>query len=112
MPVSAEARSQGPPRLALRLARGRLPQEITDALLGDLEEEYRNRSSAGTTRSANDLWFWAQVLMLRGWALRRASRSLRDRRPTFERNRPRRVGNDRDIWSRMPMHPQDLKYAV
>ena len=110
--MSAEARLPGPPRLATWLARGRLPEEITDAVLGDLEEEYRNRREGGASRSAADAWFWGQVFALRGWALRRASRRLRDRRPTFERNRPRRAGTDRSIWSRLPMHPQDVKYAV
>jgi len=112
MHVSAEGGYPGPPRLAAWLARSRLPVEITEALLGDLEEEYRSRRTTGVSRPAADIWFWGQAIALRGWALRRAARRLRARQPTFERNRPRSAGNDGDFWSRMPMHPQDLKYAA
>jgi len=112
MDMLAEAGYPAPPKLAIWLARRRLPPEISDALLGDLEEEYRNRHSAGVSRLASDGWFWGQVIALRGWALRRASVRLQARRPTFERNRPRKVGTDRDLWSKMPMHPQDVKYAI
>lgn len=49
-----------------------MPAEIADAVLGDLEEEYSYRRGAGGSRVGTDIWFCGQVLMLRGWALRRA----------------------------------------
>jgi predicted permease len=107
------AEAPSPPRLACALARGRLPEELGDAVLGDLEEEYRTRVLPRQGRMGADLWFWGQVVGLRAGALRRISRRLRAMRPTWERNRPRRVGSEEpDLWSRMPMRPEDIKYAV
>jgi len=105
-----------PPRAARALARFRLPAELAEAVTGDLEEEYRGRVLPSRGRVRADLWFWGQVVGLRAGALRRVSRRLRAMRPTWERNRPRRVRaadrDERDLWSRMPMRPEDLKYAV
>jgi len=102
-----------PPRLACALARGRLPEELGDAVVGDLEEEYRVRVRPRRGRVRADLWFWGQVVGLRAGVMRRISRRLRAMRPTWERNRPRRVGSEEpDFWSRMPMRPEDVKYAV
>lgn len=103
----------GPPRLAAALVRGRLPEDLADVILGDLEEEYHRRVLPSLGRARADLWFWGQVVGLRTGPLRRVSRRLRAMRPTWERNRPRRVGSDEpDLWSRMPMRPEDLKYAL
>ena len=114
MPAERDTRpSPGPPRAASALARLRLPAELAEAVTGDLEEEYRGRVLPRRGRVRADLWFWGQVVRLRAGALRRVSRRLRAMRPTWERNRPGRVGSDeRDLWSRMPMRPEDVKYAV
>jgi predicted permease len=102
-----------PPHLATLLIQARLPRDLADAVAGDLEEEYRIRVRRLRGRRRADLWYWGQALALRAGALRRVSRRLRAMRPTWERNRPRRAGGDRpDFWSHMPMHPDDLKYAV
>lgn len=102
-----------PPRAARALARLRLPADLADAVTGDLEEEYRARVLPRRGRVRADLWFWWQVVRLRAGALRRVSRRLRAMRPTWERNRPGRAGSDEhDLWSRIPMRPEDLKYAV
>ncbi|MGD8321201.1 MAG: ABC transporter permease [Gemmatimonadota bacterium] len=106
-------RSASPPWLASALARGRLPEELAEAVVGDLEEEYRLRILPARGRMRADLWFWGQVVGLRAGTLRRISRRLKAMRPTWERNRPRRVGSEEpDFWSRMPMRPEDLRYAV
>jgi predicted permease len=103
----------GPPRLADLLVRWRLPSDVADAVAGDLHEEYALRIAPSRGALAADLWYWGQVLSLRAGALRRVSRRLKAMKPTWERNRPRRVGHDQpDFWSRMPMRPDDLKYAV
>jgi len=102
-----------PPWLAALLVRGRLPGDLVDAVAGDLEEEYRSRVHRAGGRAAANLWYWGQALTLRAGTLRRMSRRLTVMRPTLERNRPRRVGSDRpDFWSRMPMRPDDFKYAA
>ncbi len=102
-----------PPRLAAWLMRIRLPQELADAVSGDLEEEYRERVSPTRGRLAADLWFWGQALILRSFALHRASRRLRAMRPTWERSGPRRADDDSfDPWGVMPVRPEDVKYAV
>ncbi len=102
-----------PPRLATILVRWRLPVDLADAVAGDLHEEYALRVAPAHGSWTADLWYWGQALALRAGALRRISRRLEAMRPTWERNRPRRVGTDRpDIWSRMPMRPEDLKYAI
>ncbi|HSG47607.1 MAG TPA: ABC transporter permease, partial [Longimicrobiales bacterium] len=102
-----------PPRLAALLVRWRLPAELAEAVAGDLHEEYALRVAPSRGRWVADLWYWGQALSLRAGALRRVSRCLTSMRPTWERNRPRRVGSDQpDLWSRMPMRPEDLKYAV
>ncbi len=109
-------RIRPPPRLATLLLGIRLPKEVAEAVVGDLEEEYRTRVVPRAGRLLADLWFWGQVVGLRAGALRRISRRLRAMRPTWERNRPQRlraVGSEEpDFWSRMPMRPEDLKYAV
>ncbi len=103
-------RRDSPPRVAAFLIEARLPAELAEAVLGDLEEEYRTRVGRG--RLPAYLWYWGQALVLRAAKLRRLSRRLRDVQPTWERNRPRRVrGGPTDIRSRI-MRPEDLKYAV
>ena len=102
-----------PPRLATLLIQRRLPCELAEALAGDLEEEYRTRvlPVRGSVRA--DLWYWGQALALHSGRLRRLSRRLGAMRPTWERNRPRRVGRDQpDFWSKMFMYSEELKYAV
>lgn len=37
-----------PPRLAELLVRWRLPEELSEAVAGDLEEAYRKRAAAGS----------------------------------------------------------------
>jgi putative ABC transport system permease protein len=71
-----------PPRLALRLLSWRLPDEIVDAVSGDLEQEHAERIARGRSRVAADLWFWGQALTVRGGALRRAARRMRTARPS------------------------------
>jgi predicted permease len=64
-----------PPRLPSALARLLLPAELQDVILGDLEEEYRERlEESGRLRAA--AWFWFQVAALRPLRLRRALRRL------------------------------------
>ncbi|MCG6957728.1 MAG: ABC transporter permease [Gemmatimonadetes bacterium] len=102
-----------PPRWATLLMEARLPSELAEAMAGDLEEEYRNRVLPARGKARADLWYWGQALGLRAGALRRISGRLGAMRPTFERNRPRRVGSRQtDFWSRMPMRLDDLKYAA
>ena len=110
MPAESRVR---PPRLAALLVRWRLPADLAEAVAGDLHEEYALRVAPSRGPWVADLWYWGQALSLRAGALRRISRRLKAMRPTWERNRPRRVGSDQpDFWSRMPMRPEDLKYAV
>jgi predicted permease len=91
----------------------RLPADVADAVAGDLHEEYALRVASTRGPWAADVWYWGQALSLRAGALRRISRRLEAMRPTWERNRPRRLGSDQpDIWSRMPMRPEDVKYAI
>ncbi len=116
-----------PPRLAEALVRRLLPEELAEAVAGDLEEAYRRRVGASakgradSLRSTNprgrvfhsDLWYWRQALTLRAGALRRIARRLKTVRPTWERNRPARIHSEPpDIWSRIPMRPDDVKYAL
>lgn len=72
-----------PPRLAVRLLERRLPAEITDAICGDLEEEYKERRALGVSRLRADVWYWSQALTVRVGALRRAAKSLQARRPAL-----------------------------
>jgi predicted permease len=52
-----------PPRLASRLLRRVLPDDVRDAIDGDLCELYvRRRSESGTTRAR--LWYWKETLSL------------------------------------------------
>ncbi|MGD2068565.1 MAG: ABC transporter permease, partial [Gemmatimonadota bacterium] len=100
-----------PPRLAELLIRARLPDDLGEALAGDLEEEYRTRIRPARGRILSDLWFWGQALALRGRALRTGRRRLREVRPTWEETRPGRAGSEPERWSWTPMRPDDLKYA-
>jgi putative ABC transport system permease protein len=50
-----------PPRLAIWLLTRLLPDEIHEALLGDLEEEYRTRILPARGRHAARRWFWRQT---------------------------------------------------
>ena len=106
-------RAPAPPRFAEWLNRRRLPDELADAVAGDLHEAYLRRAPSTGSTAAADLWYWGQTLTLRAGRLRKAARRLNAVRPTWERNRPRRAGSDTpDFWSRMPMRPQDFTYAV
>lgn len=102
-----------PPRAAIALMTRRLPLEVAEAIVGDLVEEYERRAATGRSRRLVDLWFWTQALSLRAGALRRAARRLDARRPTAERNHPQRAAaRHPDAWSRLPMHPNDVRYAL
>ena len=90
MPAERRVR---PPRLATLLVRWRLPAELGEAVAGDLHEEYALRVAPARGPWVADLWYWGQALTLRAGALRRVSRRLTAMRPTWERNRPRRVGS-------------------
>jgi putative ABC transport system permease protein len=102
-----------PPRLAEAWLHARLPEELADAIGGDLHAEYSDRVARSTGSLSSDVWYWGQVARLRAGALRRASQRLTAVQPTHERNRPGRASRrESDIWSRMPMHPNDFKYAL
>ena len=102
-----------PPGPALALMRRRLPDEVAEAIEGDLTDAYVRSREAGRPRVLADGRFWLEVLTLRAGALRRAARRLEAVRPTTERNRPDRAANrDPDFWSRLPMHPNDYRYAI
>ena len=102
-----------PPRLAVALLRLRLPRELAEAIIGDLEEEYRTRVMPASGPLQAGLWFWGQALTVRGGALRRANRGLRSTRPTWERNRPRHAGDgDPDPLHWFHMLLRDLTYAI
>jgi hypothetical protein len=102
-----------PPAWALRLLERRLPDEVAEAISGDLCEEYADRVLRRRGTVAADLWFVFQLVTVRGGALRRAARRLKAVRPTYERNRPERAATDGpDFWSRLPMDLHDLKYAL
>lgn len=91
----------------------RLPEEVAEPIIGDLIEEFARRADAGVPGPANRLWFWFQLVTLRAGALRRAARRLDARRPTSERNQPHRAATRApDPWSRFPMHPNDVRYAL
>lgn len=103
--------ADGPPPGAIRLAGWRLPEEVADAVVGDLEEAYRSRVRPEHGRFRADLWFWWQAVTVRRGALRRAAGRLRATRPTWERNRPHRAALDPDPWSRIvPL--RDVTYAL
>ncbi len=91
----------------------RVPEEIRDAICGDLLSEYQDRVVANQGSIAADAWFWWQVLTLRSSALQRAARRLAAVKPSHERNRPGRAsGHEADFWSRMPVHLNDVRYAI
>ncbi|MGE0158657.1 MAG: ABC transporter permease [Gemmatimonadales bacterium] len=75
------AERRGPPRWAARFLLWRLPDEIAEAVCGDLEQEHAERVARGGNRLAADLWFCAQALTLRVGALRRAARRVHAVRP-------------------------------
>ncbi len=100
----------GPPRAALRLLERRLPDEVVEAICGDLIHEHGVRAGRSGRRRA-DLWFWGQVLTIRGGTLRRAARRLDHVRPTHERSRPGRVPIEHPVRSMIPMHFSDVRYA-
>ena len=72
----------GPPPLALRLLQWRLPEEVAEAISGDLEHEYVDRISRGDSRLRADLWLWTQALSVRRGALRRAARRMQAAHPS------------------------------
>lgn len=101
---------RGPPRLAELVLERRLPAEVAEAVAGDLHEGHRRRMEVhGRFRA--DLWYWREVLSLRGRALRRAARRLAAVQPSPERNRPGRSGPSISAWS-PSMIAQDLRYAL
>jgi predicted permease len=57
-------RPSGPPRLAERWLRSRLPERLVAAIAGDLEEEYRGRVLPRYGALVASLWYWVQVLRL------------------------------------------------
>lgn len=71
-----------PPRLAVRLLEWRLPEELVDAISGDLQHEFGERIDGGQGRYAAAAWFWAQALTIRAGRLRRAWRRVRVARPS------------------------------
>ncbi len=104
---------RGPPRAALALLRRRVPEEVAEAIEGDLTEAYRAAREAGRPTWLADGRFWLEVLLVRAGALRRAARRLEAIRPTSERNRPDRAARrDPGFPSLLPMHLHDLRYAV
>ncbi len=101
-----------PPGAALRLAAWRVPAEVADALIGDLEEEYRTRVLPDRGRLQADVWFWLQAMAVRRSALRRAARRVQAVRPTWERHRPgggHGYDNGNGSWQ---MSGHDLRYAL
>jgi predicted permease len=102
-----------PPRLAVALLERRLPGEVAEAITGDLYAEYARSVRAGRSRLRANAWFWLQTLTLRTSTLRRGAKRLAAVRPSHERNRPgRAMTRDRDPWSRLPVHMNDVKYAI
>jgi predicted permease len=102
-----------PPRIAQAILERRLPTEVAEAISGDLTHDYITRVVPTHGRLLADLWYWGQIVTMRVGSLRRAARRLTAIRPSHERNRPDQASRpDADIWSRIPMHPHDLKYAV
>jgi len=101
---------RGAPRWARAWVERRLPSELVDAVVGDLEEEYRTR--AVRSRLGADLWFWSQALTLRGRALRRAATRLRAVRPADPvRDGP--PGNEEpDLATRLLHWGRDFRYAL
>jgi hypothetical protein len=77
-------KSTHPPSLATKLLEALVPQRISEALVGDLIEQYeRGRSGA---------WYWGQVLMT---LLISASREVRTRKLLGCQRRPHRLPYDR-----------------
>lgn len=98
---------------ARRLLERRLPDEIAEAIVGDLVHEYATRVRPRRGRVAADAWFWMASLRIRAGSLRRAANSLRATRPTPERNTPRRASrNQPDLRSTIHMLFTDLRYAL
>ncbi|HUF77095.1 MAG TPA: ABC transporter permease, partial [Longimicrobiales bacterium] len=85
------AERPGAPRLAVRLLEWRLPEDVADAVCGDLEQEHADRISRGDSHLRADLWFWGQALTVRAGALRRAAGRARAARPASVGTR-KRVG--------------------
>jgi predicted permease len=106
-------REPAPPRLAVALLERRLPDDVADAIVGDLHRDYLERVLPRRGRLLADAWFWGQALGVRASALRRASRRLAAVRPTYERNRPRRASSGRlDLGSLLSMHLNDARHAL
>ncbi|MBL8977954.1 MAG: hypothetical protein JNM53_06075, partial [Gemmatimonadetes bacterium] len=57
-----------PPRLATRLLTRRLPEEVSEFLLGDLEERFRALHTSGQPGRAW-CWYWKETALasLRRW---------------------------------------------
>jgi predicted permease len=78
-----------PPRFARSLLTRALPDDIRDAIVGDLDEVYGRRlSNDGSWRTL--IWYWGQVLSFSGRFLRERFRELRS-----HRRGPRRVNETR-----------------
>jgi putative ABC transport system permease protein len=55
------ARRADPPALALALLRRRLPEDVREFVIGDLEEDFRDVVLPARGRRAARRWFWAQT---------------------------------------------------
>lgn len=64
-----------PPGPATALLRLLLPDALEGVVLGDLEEEYRERREEGRPLRA-DAWYWSRILTIRPLRLRRALRTV------------------------------------
>lgn len=110
--MRAEDDRGAPPPLARRWILSRLPDELAEAILGDLEHEYRTRLSLHQRRLVVDIWFWGQAFTLRSGALRRGAKRLSSIRPIWERDHPSRsLNHDPDLWSTLPMYLGHMRHA-
>lgn len=101
-----------PPPLAVRLLRLRLPDEISEAFIGDLTEEFVEQVAA-RGRGAATRWFWMQALRVEAGRLRKeASKLRRARAMRYGEDAPERAPSRVFSRTTTEMFGQDLRLAV
>jgi len=95
-----------PPRLARAILRLALPDHQRDAVLGDLDDEYRQHVRPSRTACGARVWYWRQVLSSLAPSL-----AMRRRRRQLDVLAPRASGVGRTRRS-IQIVGQDLRLAV
>jgi putative ABC transport system permease protein len=101
-----------PPRLAVRLLRLRLPKEVSEAIIGDLTEEFDECVEVRGKRAAS-VEFWWETLRIKAGPLRREAKMLRRAQSLrYGINAPERAASTVFSRTMTEMLGQDLKLAM